>query len=180
MFGRKAADLESDLVWGVFLSNPVMSDGNPLFSNAHGNLAAAGGAINVTNVGLARQALRQQTSNEGGYLNIEAEFLIVGPAKEVEAQQFLSQIIAAQTSNVNPFAGKLQLIVEPRIKDNSWYLSASPDAFDTITLDHLLGQEELFTDTRVGFDVDGVENKARLDVGSAAIDWRGFYKSPAY
>ncbi len=180
MFGRKAADLESDLVWGVFLSNPPMSDGNVLFSIAHGNIAAAGGPINVANVGAGRTALRTQTSTEGGFLNIEAEFLIVGPLKETEAEQFLAVVLANQNTNVNPFAGKLQLIVEPRIKDNSWYLSASPDAFDTITLDHLLGQEELFTDTRVGFDVDGVENKARLDVGSAAIDWRGFYKSPAY
>lgn len=180
MFGRKAADLESDLVWGLLISNVVMGDGLPLFHTSHGNVATTGGAINVANVGAARLALRNQKSNEGSFLNLQAEYLIVGPAKETEAEQFLATILANQTSNVNPFAGKLQLIVEPRITDNSWMLSTSPDAFDTITLDHLLGQEELFTDTRVGFDVDGVENKARLDVGAAPLDYRGFYKSPAY
>jgi len=180
MFGRKAADLESDLVWGLLISNVQMGDGLPLFHTNHGNVAATGGAINVANVAAARLALRNQKSNEGGFLNLQAEYLIVGPAKETEAEQFLATIIANQTTNVNPFAGKLQLIVEPRITDNSWMLSTSPDAFDTITLDHLLGQEELFTDTRVGFDVDGVENKARLDVGAAPLDYRGFYKSPAY
>lgn len=180
MFGRKAADLESDLVWGILLSNPTMSDGVPLFHANHGNLAAAGGDINVVNVGKGRQAMRQQKSNEDGFLNIAATYLIVGPAQETAADQFVTAITANTNSAVNPFAGRLQVIVEPRITDNSWMLSADPNAFDTIELDHLLGQEELFTDTRVGFDVDGVENKARLDVGAAALDYRGFYKSPAY
>ncbi|MCG7348931.1 prohead protease/major capsid protein fusion protein [Sphingomonas sp. ACRSK] len=180
MFGRKAADLESDLVWGILLSNPAMADGVPLFHASHGNLAASGGPINVENVGKGRQAMRQQKSNEGGFLNIGATYLIVGPAQETAADQFVTAITANTNSAVNPFAGRLQVIVEPRITDNSWMLSADPNAFDTIELDHLLGQEELFTDTRVGFDVDGVENKARLDVGAAALDHRGFYKSPAY
>lgn len=180
MFGRKAADLESDLVWGLLISNPIMGDGYALFSTQHGNLASAGGPINVANVGAARQAMAQQRSAEQGFISILPEYLIVGPAKQTEAEQFLATVLANQQSNVNPFAGKLQLIVEPRITDNSWMLSADPSAFDTIELAHLLGQEELFTDTRVGFDVDGVENKARLDVGAALIDWRGFYKSPAY
>jgi HK97 family phage prohead protease len=178
MFGRKAADLESDLVWGILLGNPTMADGLPLFHTSHGNLAAAGSAITIASLGAGRQAMRQQTSNEGGFLNIAPTFLVVGPAKEVEAQQMLAAVTANNNSAVNPFSNSLTLIVEPRITGNQWFLVSSPDAFDTMTLDHLLGQEELFTDTRVGFDVDGVENKARLDVGAAAIDYRGFYKNP--
>lgn len=177
-FGRKAADLESDLVWGLLLANPVMADGITLFHASHGNLAGAGTAITVAAVAAGEQSMLMQTSAEGGYLTIRPEFLIVGAAKKVEAQQFLTAVAATQTSNVNPYPGNLQLIVEPRITGNQWFLAASPDAFDTIVLAHLLGQEELFTDTRVGFDVDGVENKARLDVGGAVIDYRGFYKNP--
>lgn len=178
MFGRKAADLESDLVWGLMLTNPVMADGVTLFHANHGNLAAVGSAITIASLGAGRQAMRQQTSAEGGYLNIQPQFLVVGPAKEVEAQQLISSVTANTSAGVNPFAGALTLIVEPRITGNQWFLVADPAAFDTIELDHLLGQEELFTDTRVGFDVDGVENKARLDVGAAVIDYRGFYKNP--
>ena len=178
MFGRKAADLESDLVWGILLSNPVMADGITLFHASHGNLAGAGTAITIAAVAAGEQAMLQQTSAEGGFLTIRPEYLIVGPAKKVEAQQFLTAVTAQQASQVNPYPGNLQLIVEPRITGNQWFLSASPDAFDTLVLAHLLGQEELFTDTRVGFDVDGVENKARLDVGAAAIDYRGLYKNP--
>ncbi|UAK24191.1 prohead protease/major capsid protein fusion protein [Sphingomonas nostoxanthinifaciens] len=174
MFGRKAADLESDLVWGIVISNPTMSDGYALFSTQHGNLMT-GSAITIDSIGLATQAMRQQTSAEGGYLSIQPSFLIVGPAKEAEARKLF---FVDPQLNGNYFSSTLTLIVEPRITGNQWFLAADPAAFDTIVLAHLLGQEELFTDTRVGFDVDGIENKARLDVGAAAIDWRGLVKNP--
>lgn len=177
-FGRKAADLESDLVWGTLTSNPVMADGVALFHASHGNLAASGGAISVATVGAAEQAMLQQQSAEGSYLTIRPLYLIVGPAKKIEAQQFLTAVMATQTSNVNPFPGNLQLIVEPRITGNQWFLSADPDAFDTIELSHLDGQESLYLETQPGFDVDGVKTKARLDVGAAPLDYRGFYKNP--
>ena len=177
-FGFKARDLESDLVWGLVISNPTMADGNALFSSAHGNLAASGGAINVTTVAAGRLAMSQQKSAEGGFITVRPAYLVVGPAKETEAEQFLTAVAAAQTSNVNPFVGKLQLIVEPRITDNSWYLFADPAAIDTIEFSHLEGQEGVYIETQAGFDVDGVKTKARLDVGGAPIDWRGMYKNP--
>ena len=49
---------------------------------------------------------------------------------------------------------------------------------DTIEYAFLEGQEGVFIETRMGFDVDGVEIKARLDFGAKAIDWRGLYKNP--
>jgi phage major head subunit gpT-like protein len=178
MFGRKAADLESDLVWGTLTSNPTMSDSVALFHASHGNLAASGGAISVTTVAAGEQSMLQQTSLEGGYLSIRPAYLVVGPAKKVEAQQFLTAVMATQTSNVNPYPGNLQLIVEPRITGNQWFLLADPAAFDTIELAHLDGQETLYIETQPGFDVDGVKTKARLDVGATPIDYRGFYKNP--
>ena len=30
----------------------------------------------------------------------------------------------------------------------------------------------------MGFEVDGIEFKARHDFGAKAIDWRGLYKNP--
>lgn len=178
MFGRKAADLESDLVYGTLLSNPTMGDGQPLFSVAAGNLASTGSQITVNSVAAGETAMLQQKNDEGGAMTIRPEFLIVGPLQKVAAQAFLTAVAAAKTSDVNPYPGNLQLVVETRITGYQWFLSASPDAFDTIVLAHLDGQEELFTETRVGFDVDGVEEKARLDVGAAAVDRRGLYRNP--
>lgn len=176
-FGFKAKDLESDLVWGIIVSNPTMADGFALFSNQHGNLGTSA-AITIASVAAGRQAMAQQKSAEGGFITVRPAFLVVGPAKETEAEQFLTAVAAAQASNVNPFVGKLQLIVEPRITDNSWYLIADPSAIDTIELSHLEGQEGVFIETQAGFDVDGIKTKARLDVGAATIDFRGFYRNP--
>ena len=177
-FGRKAADLESDLVYGTLTGNPTMADGLPLFHASHGNLAASGGAISVATIAAGEQAMMQQTSAEGGFINVRPEYLIVGPAKKVEAQQFLTAVAATQTSNVNPYPGTLQLIVDPRITGNQWFLAANPAAFDTIEVAHLEGQEALYLETQPGFDVDGVKTKARLDVGAAPIDHRGLYRNP--
>jgi hypothetical protein len=178
-FANKAADLESDLVYSQLTGNPQVYDGNPLFDTTiHKNLAAAGSAITITSVAAGRQAMAQQKTAENGNMNVRPAFLIVGPAKQTEAEQFLAVVTANQPSNVNPFAGKLQLIVDPRIVDNSWFLAADPNAFDTIVLAHLEGQEELFTDTHLSFEVDGIKFKARLDVTAKTLDWRGLYKNP--
>jgi HK97 family phage prohead protease len=178
MFGRRAADLESDLVWGTLISNVTLGDGNAMFTTGRGNLAASGGAINVTTVGAGRQAMRGYTNNDGNLAPSRAVTLIVGAAKETEAQQFLTAVTATQTSNVNPFPGTLRLIVEDRITGNQWFLAADPDATDMIELSHLDGQESLYIETQAGFDVDGIKTKARLDVGAAPLDWGGFYKNP--
>jgi phage major head subunit gpT-like protein len=176
-FGFKARDLESDLVWGLVISNPTMADGYALFSSQHGNLGT-GAAITVSSVAAGRTAMAQQRSAEGGFITVRPTYLVVGPAKQTEAEQFLTAVAATQTNAVNPFAGKLQLIVEPRITDNSWYLVADPSSIDTIELSHLEGQEGVFIETQAGFDVDGIKTKARLDVGAATIDFRGFYRNP--
>jgi HK97 family phage prohead protease len=178
MFGRKAADLESDLVYGTLLANPIMGDGKTLFHVDHGNLASSGTAINVTSISAGEVAMSQQKNDDGNILSLRPEYLIVGSLQKVAAQIFLTAVNAAKTSDVNPYPGTLQLVVEPRITGYQWFLATAPDAFETIVLAHLDGQEELFTETRVGFDVDGVEEKARLDVGAAAIDHRGLYRNP--
>lgn len=178
MFGRRGKDLESDLVWGIFISNPNMGDGVPLFHASHGNLAASGSGITVASVGAGRQAMRGQKSADGVLSPTRPAFLIVGPEKETEAEQFLTAVTANQNSSVNPFPGKLKLKVEDRILGPQWFLAADPASFDTIELSHLDGQEGLYTETQAGFDVDGVKTKARLDVGAAPIDFRGLYKNP--
>lgn len=177
-FANKAADLESDLVYSQLTGNPTVYDGNPLFdATIHKNLAAVGTAITINSVAAGRTAMAQQKTAEGGNMTIRPQFLIVGPLQETAAEQFLTAVTAQQTANVNPFSGKLTLVIDARITDYSWFLAADPNAYDTIVLAHLEGQEELFTDTHLSFEVDGIKFKARLDVQAKALDWRGLYKN---
>ena len=187
LFGRAAADLESDLVWGLITANGTMGDGRALFQAAnHANLASSGGALSIATVGAARKSIRLQKDLSGNRINIQPEALIVPAALEVTAQQFLAPGNQYQANAVsgatgpNIFGGAFNLIVEPRLDDNSataWYMASSPSQLDMIELAYLQGRSGPFTEQRVGFDVDGLELKVRLDVGAAVLDYRGLYKN---
>lgn len=183
LLGRKAADLESNLVLGILTANPLMADGNALFSAAHGNLASPGTPITVTAVGAARSAMTQQKGLDGvTFASATPKYLLTGSALQTVAEQFVStNLLAALTSNINVFANKLIPLMDPRldaISPTAWFLIADPASIDTIEYAYLEGNEGVYFETRVGFEVDGVELKARHDFGAKAIDWRGMYENP--
>jgi hypothetical protein len=72
----------------------------------------------------------------------------------------------------------LVIIVEPRLDPANgtvypWLVVADPAQIDTIEYCFLEGQEGVYFETRQGFEVDGVEMKARMDFAAAAIEQRG-------
>jgi len=181
--GSAAADLESDTVWGIVTANAALADSVALFDPAHNNLAGSGAVISVTTLSAAKNALRQQKSLQGRPINLMPAYLIVPSALETVAQQYTTQttIIYTKSSDYNPFANTLQVIAEPRLDGNSvtaWYMSADTGRIDTIEYCYLEGEEGAYLESRVGFDVDGVELKVRLDFAAKAIDYRGLYKNP--
>jgi len=178
LFGRAAADLESDIVYGLLNANGNMSDGNALFSTAHKNISASGAAISLATLDAARKAMRKQKGLAGRYINVTPTYLVVGPDSETSAQQFLSSAyVANQNSNINPFAGSLQIIVDPRIETGAWYVMADSGQVDTFEYAYLEGEGGVAIETRMGFDVDGMEIKVRHDFGAGVIDYRGMYKN---
>jgi hypothetical protein len=182
-FGRQARNKESDLVWAEITNNAAMGDGVTLFHSTHVNLSASSNAIGVTPLAAGRTAMRRQTGIDGvSLMNLEPKTLIVSATKETIADQFVSQnLLASQSSNVNPFAGKLTVVAEPRLDVNSttaWYLAASPDQIDIIVLATLEGEAGPRVDSRIGFDVDGVEIKISHDIAAKVVDFRGLWKDP--
>lgn len=178
--GNAAAATESNVVWALLLGNPTFTDGTAYFHADHGNLAASGGAINTATLAAARAAMRKQKSKAGEFLNLAPEYLVVGPDKELEAYQFTSSnYVPAKNADINDVRNaSLTVIVDARITGNQWYLYASPGAVDTFEYAYLEGEQGVFTETREGFEVDGMEIKARLVFGAANIDFRGAYKNP--
>ncbi|WP_430463615.1 prohead protease/major capsid protein fusion protein [Tabrizicola sp.] len=185
LFGTAAATLESDVVWGVITANAAMADGKALFHAGHNNIAATGVKLDVAGLAKARTAMSLQKGLDGKIvLNIRPAFLVVPTSLELEAEQLLAQnIVPAKSTDVVPGSLRsLTVISEPRLDPGTgavpWYLMASPAAIDTIEYAYLEGQEGVAMETRMGFDVDGMEIRARLDFGAKAIDWRGLYKNP--
>jgi phage major head subunit gpT-like protein len=178
--GRGAALHEANAVWATLLGNPTLSDGVPLFHANHGNLAAVGSAPTVQALGAARAAMRKQKDRDGTtILNIVPKFLVIGPDLETATDQLLTQIQATQVGNAVPaFIRSLTVVVDPRITDYSWYLLADPNRAAVLQHAYLRGQRGIYTDTRVGFEVDGVEYKGRLDFSAKARGFQGAYRNP--
>jgi hypothetical protein len=189
LFGRAARNLESNLVWLEILSNPTMGDGVALFHATHANLSGTSDAIAVAAIGAGRAAMRKQVGLDAQtLLNLNPKFLIVPPSKETLADQFVStNLLASQSSAVNPFAGRLEVISEPRLEvgigsvagsATAWFLAASPDQVDILEYGYLDGENGPVVESRIGFDVDGLEVKCRHDTAAKVIDHRGLWKNP--
>lgn len=178
-FGAAAADFEAQFLGDLLVANPVMDDGAALFHANHGNLAGTGAAISAETLSAARLAMRRQTGLSGRPIGVVPKYLIVPPELETTAEQILAAIQPATTDAVNPFAGKLTLLVEPRLTDTDrWYVAASPAQVPGLEYAYLQGAEGPQTESRAGFEVDGVEVKVRLDFGAAFLDWRSWYANP--
>ena len=175
-FGVAAANLESETVYNILNTNPAMSDTVDLFHADHGNLDSAA-VISVASLSAGRAKMRKQTGINGSPINVAPSFLLVPPELETVAQQYTSTAYMPEAgANINPFAGTLQVIADSRLTDAAdWYLIANPNQIDTVEYSYLEGNEGVYLETRNGFEVDGVEIKARLDFAAKAIDWRGMY-----
>ncbi|WLS07174.1 Mu-like prophage major head subunit gpT family protein [Shinella sumterensis] len=177
-FGRAAANLEADVLAGLVTGNPKMSDGKTLFHADHGNILTAA-ALSVEAVSLGRTAIRKQKDEKGKPAGLRAKYLVVPPDLEMEGEKILAQIAAAKTDDVNPNAGRLELIVEDRFADpKAWYLAVAPASVESLEYAYLSGEPGPIMSERIGFDVDGVEYKCRLDFGAGFLGWRGWYRNP--
>lgn len=188
-FGASAGDLESDIVYGILTGNAVLSDSVALFDNAHGNLGTAAALRDAihSNPSVAnplaemRKLMLLQKGKEGRYITVRPRFLIVPPGLEEDALKVTNAtIIAARGNDANVIGPSLTPIVEPRLHDadeNAWYGAAEPSTVDTIEYGYLEGHEGVFTETKSGFEVDGVTVKCRHVFGAKAIDHRGLFKN---
>jgi hypothetical protein len=181
-YGSQAANLESDIVWSLITANAAMADGVALFHATHKNLGTSA-AISVDSVGEGRALMSKQTGiDKKTILNIRPKYMVGPSALETKMEQFVSaNLLPATTAAVVPSSLRsLTPIAEPRLDANSaisWYLFADPNQIDTIEYAYLEGEEGVRIETRMGFDIDGVEIKALHDFGAGVIDFRGMVKN---
>ena len=159
-------------------AGPMLADGQRLFHASRGNIMTAG-AITVANIGLAVAALRRQRGLAGEAISIEPAFIIVPPELEAAALQAVAEISPATASDANPFAGRLEVVVESRLASATrWYVASAPGRPEALVAAWLEGNRAPMLDSRQGFEVDGMEFRCRLDFGAAFLDWRGWITNP--
>jgi hypothetical protein len=175
---NSARQTESDVIWDLFITDRKWSDGANVFSAGHGNLAGTASAITIASLQAARTAMRTQKGiDKKTFINVEPRYLVVGPLNELAAYQLTSSAYTPiNNATINPiYNSQLIVIVEPRITDYSWFLVG--DNNETFEYGYLDGEGGMTTDTREGFEVDGIEVKARLVFGAGFVDYRGVYKN---
>lgn len=178
--GQAAAEFEAQFLVTLLVSNtglgPVMDGGAKLFdATNHGNVGTSA-FLSTASLSDARLAMRRQTGINGRPISVQPKFLLVPPELETSAEQLLATIQPTKAADVNPFGGKLDILVESRLIDpHRWYLVGDPNVIEGLEYSYLQGSEGPQTDSRYGFEVDGVEVKVRLDYGAAFLDWRGWY-----
>jgi hypothetical protein len=160
------------------LSAP-MSDGNSLFHAAHANLANISTGPEADTLSTGRLALMKQTApGSTEPLGLTPAILFVPAELQTEAEKTVAAITPASSDNVNPFAGKLQVAVEPRLTSaTQWYLFASPSLYPTIRFLTLAGFEAPRFETSQEFDRLGTSYRVHWHCGAGPVDWRGAWKT---
>jgi len=119
----------------LLIGNVTCVDSNALYDDTnHGNdiASGSGGAPSVSEMGDMRTKHRAQTGvGDKGKIKTPPKVLLVPAALETTAEQvFLPLAILPVTdATTNPFRGKIQVVVEPELDDNSttiWYTFADP------------------------------------------------------
>jgi hypothetical protein len=178
-FGVASANFEATFLTNILTSNPDMAeDGLTLFHAAHGNVAAPGGPPSVATLTAARLAMRSQTGLGGGQISVTPTTLVVGSDLETTAEQLITEIHPVSVDQVNPFSKLKSLVIEPRLPPAAWYLVAEPSEIDGLEYAYLASAPGPQLESRLGFEIDGLQTRVRLDFGGAFVDWRGWYKNP--
>lgn len=173
-----AANTEADILAAVLTSNPKLSDGKPVFSTARGNMAAAGSALSIDSISAARLSMRNMTGNDGTRIQVTPKYLVVPPALETLGEQVQAQLYATTPDGVNPFSGKLSLVVEPRLTGNGWYVAADPAQVRCMEYGYLAATPGPQISSRDGWETLGVEFRVWEDFGAGMVDFRGLYFNP--
>lgn len=171
---QRVSDMVSNLVYSELRNGRV--GGSALFLAGKKNLA--GVALDVDGIGALEKLMLDQKSEGGMPLSLMPRFLIVPTALKLAAQKLTSEINPTQASEVNPYRGVLEPIVEPRLDNASeFYLVADPSMIDTIEVGWLEGnQGPQFSSAEV-FENRGMKFAVWADVTAKAIDFRGMAKS---
>lgn len=174
--GQAAAQTEAEELVALLTGNPNLSDGTPVFDASRGNTSAWD--LDDGALASVRQILRTVRGLDGKtIIAVKPRYLVVGPELETAAEKLLAAIYPATTEDVNAFAGKLSLVVEPRIADDSWFVLADPASVPSLQYAYLAAAQGVQIQRQEAWDTLGLKFRAWLDFGCGWLDWRGAYRS---
>lgn len=179
--GRAVADTKVSILVGLIEGNPTLRDGLPVFHADHSNLET-GAAVTIEGMRASLKAarakmLRQKDVDGERPAPVTPAFIVVPPELQTNAEQLVADIDAATVETVNPFAGKLRVLTEPRLSDeNSWYLFARPE--QQMSLEHgtVSGTEDPEIRVEAPIGKHSIITRVSISFGAGWLDHRGAFK----
>ena len=101
----------------------------------------------------------------------------MSPDLETSAEKLLASIYAATSADVAAFAGKLTLVVEPRLTGNTWYVLADPAQVPSMQYGYLAAAQGVQIQRQDAWNTLGLQYRAWVDFGTGWLDWRGAYRA---
>lgn len=176
--GEAAAQTEADILVSLLTGNPNLSDGNPVFHASRGNIGTSDGP-SVASLTESRLAMRTRKGLDGATIIAAAPRYVLVPATlETDAEQVLASIQPSTVDDVNPFGGKLSLLVEPRLTGETWYVFADPARLAAMQYAYLSSAQGVQIQRTEAWDTLGMKFRAFLDFGAGWLDWRGAHRIP--
>lgn len=176
--GEAAAQTEADILVNLITSNPNLSDGTAVFHASRSNIGTAA-VPTIDALKEAREAMRTRTGLDGKtIISATPRFVLVGADLETEAEQVLATIQPNKADDVNPFGGKLTLLVEPRLPAGDWYVFADPARLAAMHYAYLSSAQGVQIQRMEAWDTLGMKFRAFLDFGAGWLDWRGAHQIP--
>ena len=179
-------------VYDLLKQNPVMYDGNRLFSAAHRNLGT-GAAPSTATFAEARKKMRTQRDlSDNAYLNISPAYILSSAADETEVEKLLTSLADPGSSNsgvANVFRNRMQLTFgeayglelyneEDLAVVRLIFPLTDTRMADTIEVCYLNGSETPIVESQMAFDELGVQYRVYIDRGVTLLGYRGLFKNP--
>ncbi|WP_343039856.1 HK97 family phage prohead protease [Paracoccus limosus] len=175
--GEAAAATESALMFDTLTGAGTLSDGQPLFHASRENIAEYAAVDLVGGLSNARKVLRGQRNLDGVTpIMATPRYVIAGPDMETDLEKALGVITPPDVDSFNPFASKLQLLIDPRIEGTSFYVAADPAQCAVFNLAHLAAAPGPQIQRLENWDTLGVSFRCFMDVGAGFAGWRGIVK----
>jgi hypothetical protein len=188
--GMGAAEAIADAVWGLWLGNPVQSDGKTFFHADHGNyVEGADSALSVDGLTDAEVTFGKQTKPNGKPLGMPARILLVPTALKVPAEMLMKSVQLNETTtankakpSTNPHTGKFEVASSVYLSNASftgasskaWYLLADPNRLPAIEVAFLNGVDRPTVEkTDADFNTLGIQFRGYIDFGVREQDYRG-------
>jgi hypothetical protein len=166
----------------TLLANPVLADGQALFSVAHKNLSATPAKPADASIAEGKLGIRQQTDLNNNPLNLRPQYIVIPATQENTVDQLLATLYPAQPSQAEVAIRTLTPIVDSRLdaagQTLPWYMFCDPAVAPVLEVSDLEGYAGPQVEVFQYFDYVGTKWRVLWHVGAGAIDYRGAWKNP--